>query len=345
MNKKSKNRIAYKYRSGDDETISRDIKFLIESKFFAAEVNKLNDPFEGVFKRDQIDLYQNEVKSFFAKFKNNSIENYKEINLATEKILNFNKDSGVFSMSNSPLIELIWAHYGGSHKGFCVGYETEKLISFDSSHMLLDVRYSDTTPDIKLSHLLCCNSPELIVQEMLGVKSKSWSYEKEVRVITNLAGAYEYDYRAVREIYFGFRCHESTKIAIMKALAGRNVIYRQITSPKSSYILNSEFVKDSYIDSTPYMENYAPILDGAIPNIIDSKYEKYAEYLYKAAEIIRREPYCPAVECVEFSTSKISSGKPVIYVRYQRAPNKWLKHYMTIKEIDENYDNLKKSKA
>ena len=47
--------IAYKYRSGDSETLERDLQALRDATFYAAKRDKLNDPFEGRFNRTELD--------------------------------------------------------------------------------------------------------------------------------------------------------------------------------------------------------------------------------------------------------------------------------------------------
>ena len=47
------------------------------------------------------------------------------------------------------------------------------------------------------------------------------------------------------------------------------------------------------------------------PEHVNKKYLDYIEYLKKAAEIIRRDHYCHAVEFVEFSPEKSTAENPV----------------------------------
>lgn len=134
-----------------------------------------------------------------------------------------------------------------------------------------------------------------------------------MRVITQPPGLHEHDYRAVKTIYFGLRCPESTMAAVMETLAGREVSYLQVISPQYGAILT---------------------------NHLKPEHKQYAAYLSKAAEIVRREPYRQEVQSVDFSSSKSTPQRPVIYVQYLRAPNKWVNHYLTLPEIDEQYTAL-----
>jgi hypothetical protein len=65
--------------------------------------------------------------------------------------------------------------------------------------------------------------------------------------------------------------------------------------------------------------------------------QKYGDYLYKAAEIVRREPYCNQINYVDFSSTKSSKKSPVIFVQYQKADNQHSIHYLSISEIEAQY--------
>jgi Protein of unknown function (DUF2971) len=213
-------RLAYKYRSGDPSTLPRDLESLRNATFYAAARHALNDPFEGRFDRASLDAQFSLLKtvlSFAAPSASTSLDN---VSNAADKVLEFVDKSGVFSLSYNPLQELIWAHYGGSHRGFCIGYDTQKLVEFEPNvHHSLDVQYSNAAPTLQPNDLLGAESPVGIFRKMLGVKSKPWTYEEEVRVITVPPGLHEHDFRAVKVVYFGLRCPESTKVAIMACRA------------------------------------------------------------------------------------------------------------------------------
>ncbi|RGE45591.1 DUF2971 domain-containing protein [Comamonas testosteroni] len=267
-----------------------------------------------------------------------------DLSRAMEELLGFVDKSGVFSLSGNPLQELIWAHYGGSHCGFCIGYQTKRLVAFEpNTHIVLKVQYSNEAPSIALTDLLRADSNSVagLVQKILGVKSKPWAYEEEIRVITQPPGLHAHDYRAVKEVYFGLNCPESTKQAVMEALAGRNVTYHQVISPQSSYALKSTTIPDRYASAPRYMTNCAPIEDGAILlACLKPEQKQYTEYLNRAAEIVRRDPYCKAVQSVAFSSSNVSAAEPIIIVQCQTALGKFVNLFMTIQEIDEKYSVL-----
>jgi hypothetical protein len=302
----------------------------------------LNDPFEGRFDRSFLDAQFSVLKALLSGPAAKAADSLEQVSQAADQLLEFVDKSGIFSLSYNPLQELIWAHYGGSHRGFCIGYDLQRLIDFEPNlHSVLDVQYRNAAPSVNSADLLATDKPVAVLQKMLGVKSKPWAYEEEVRVITQPPGLHEHDYRAVKVIYFGLRCPEPTISAAMEALAGRGVNYQQVISPRSSYALQSMAIPDQYASAAKYKANCAPIIEGAIsPDYLKPEQKQYAAYLYKAAKIVQREPYCREIQLVNFSGSKSTPAKPTILVQYLRAPNKWVNHYLTLPEIDKQHAAL-----
>ncbi|SSW66664.1 hypothetical protein AVE30378_02203 [Achromobacter veterisilvae] len=336
----SDTRIGFKYRSGSANTLDRDLESLQNSTFFAAVRSTLNDPFEGRFDRRAYDIQFSALKSLISGAAPAASAKLDAVSQAAEKVLEFVDKSGVFSLSFNPLQELMWAHYGGSHQGFCIGYEIETLVAFEpSAHQILDVQYSDEIPALCTTDLTS-NSSSGLLRKMLGMKSKPWGYEEEVRIVTH-PSLHEYDYRAVQVVYFGLRCAEDVTDSVMKALAGRGVRYFQVVSPPASYALKSKVIPDRYADAPKYLDNLAPIGEGAIyPDYLKPDQKQYTDYLYKAAEIVRREPYCQEVVNVDISQHKSAPGNPVIFVQYLRGPAKFVSLYLTLPEIERGYAAL-----
>jgi len=335
-------RLAFKYRSADSSTLARDLDSLQNATFYAAARHTLNDPFEGRFDRSSLDAQFFLLRSLISKTVPAASTSLDDVSQAADQVLQFVDKSGVFSLSYNPLQELIWAHYGGSHRGFCVGYDIQKLVAFEpNTYHFLDVQYSDAAPSLQSTDLLGTDSSARVLRKMLGVKSKPWAYEEEVRVITTPPGLHEHDYRALKVVYFGLQSSEDTRMAVMETLSGRGVRYEQVVSPHSSYALQSISIPDRYASAPKYKVNLAPISEGAIsPDYLKPEQKQYSEYLYKAAEIVRREPYCREVQLVDFSAARSTPRRPIIFVQYLRAPNRWVNSYLSLPEIDTGYAGL-----
>lgn len=335
-------RHAFKYRSGDSATLERDLESLRDDYFYAAPRSTLNDPFEGRFDRSNLDQQFRVISKLVSAVKPAISASFENVAAAADEVLAFVDKCGVFSLSKTPLDELIWAHYGGSHHGFCIEYDIAKLVEFEAKqYHCIDVQYSNSAPAFAATDLVNNDSVLPVLQKLLGTKSFPWQYESEIRVVTSAAGRHQYDYRAVKSIYFGLRCPDSTRDRLMKDLAGRGILYRQVVSSTPSYLLRAVDVVDPFQNAARYKDKIAPIAAGAIyPDYLKPELKQYSHYLSKAAEIVRREPYCEEIELVDFSGSHSKPGRLVIFVQYRRAENKWVNHYLTLPEIDERYAQL-----
>jgi Protein of unknown function (DUF2971) len=83
-------------------------------------------------------------------------------------------DTGVFSMSADPTSNLMWSHYGDSHRGICVRFDFSGLLQICP----LPVVYSQERPSYNMFR-------EVNALESLAFlrKSSEWSYEQEWRAV------------------------------------------------------------------------------------------------------------------------------------------------------------------
>lgn len=332
----------FKYRGG---SFDRDLKALKEDYFYAPTREKLNDPFEGMFEKDF--LYQ-QVEGVFKIFGKHmkSQESKNSLKESIENMLSFVDKCGIYSLSKTPLEELLWAHYADSHRGFCIEYDLEKLVKFEKEDFhKIPVSYEKKPQKLTIDDMLSKQGATPFLSKILGNKSKPWAYEKELRIVPSTSGMHEYDFRAVKAIYFGLRMLDQEKKKLMEALQGRGIKYFNVEQEGNSYKFVHVEVDDLYQSSEKYKSELAELPDYAItPDLVHDNYKHLVDYLYKAAEIIRREPYCNKLEMVEFSSSKGSPEKPVVFGQYERKKNRFVKHYLTLKEIDEQYENISRDK-
>lgn len=331
--------LVYKYRGG---SFSRDLEALKEDFFWAPTREHLNDPCEGLCSKTLLDQQLDLIHSLFKpKQRTNNDRVFQNVKSALQEFLGFTDKAGIYSLSKSPYEELLWAHYACSHTGFCIEYDLEKLLEFEAqNYNKIDVLYKKAPPKLSLADLNASEGPSAI-QKLLGTKPESWSYEQEIRVITPAIGRHNYDFRAVKTIFFGLRMPEEEKNEVMHQLRGRNICYKQISLIDGTYKLGASSIKDPYQDSEKYKYAIAPIQAHAIyEEDTNDHFKKYMEYLYKAAEVVRREPYCNIVELVNFSAEKGSPAKPVVFVQYKRKEHRWVNRYLTLPEIDKLYSQI-----
>jgi hypothetical protein len=332
----------FKYRGGPLEIFQRDLESLKSDYFWAPSREFLNDPCEGLYNRSPLDHQLGLIGSISTPGNKSVEKSFLDVKSAVESIFSFVDKVGIYSLAKSENEELLWAHYAYGHKGFCVEYDLEKLISFENQdYKVIDVVYSDRPLKLGSSEILINPDQTVFLKKLIGAKPDSWKYEKEIRIITPSHGRHDYDFRAVKSIYFGLHMPNDQKLTIMESMVGRGILYKQMALIDGTYKMTMSDIDDPFVSSPKYKYEISPISEHAIaPELVREEMKKYVEYLYKAAEIVRREPYCSLVEMVEFSTSKGDNEDPVVFVQYNRNEKRFINHYLTLREIDEAYSSI-----
>lgn len=161
----------------------------------------------------------------------------------------FLKNRGVtcFSESNDDL--LMWSHYGGKYKGFC--------LEFSTSHSLFEkiwqVRYEKVLPTIELEPLLTGRNLDFILT-LFCTKSEAWRYEREWRAIHNEVGKqFGYPAECLTGIYFGPDIDQQSLEIVCLILGGQNefVKFWRGTRSASEFKVNFEpFTYTSFLEAT-----------------------------------------------------------------------------------------------
>lgn len=138
---------------------------------------------------------------------------------------------------------LMWSHYGGKHKGFC--------LEFDTSHQpfekIRQVRYSTAMPEIQIGTLLLNESYDTVI-DLFSTKSASWSYEKEWRVLhANAETRFHYSAECLTGIYFGPEISSEALEIICLVLQGQNPNVKFWKGRRSKSEFKVEFDPFSYI--------------------------------------------------------------------------------------------------
>lgn len=121
-----------------------------------------------------------------------------------------------FSERNDDL--LMWSHYGGKYKGFC--------LEFDTTHTpfekIMKVTYSRDVPTIDLEPLLRSDSYDQVLA-LFSTKAEAWSYECEWRAVHAEAGTlYSYPAESLTGVYFGPDISDHALEIICLILQGQN---------------------------------------------------------------------------------------------------------------------------
>lgn len=151
-----------------------------------------------------------------------------------------------FSEKNDDL--LLWSHYGGKYKGFCLEFDT----SSEALRKINQVRYTPSFPALSLSTILLDRDfhPAL---ELFYTKSDAWAYEREWRAIHNVVGTeFGYPATALTGIYFGPDIDAQSLEVVCLILAGQNntvKLWKGRRSESEFRVLFEPFTYTSHLDA------------------------------------------------------------------------------------------------
>ena len=151
-------------------------------------------------------------------------------------------DRGVCCFSRKFDDILMWSHYGGQHKGFCVGYSTNR----NPIPKLQKVEYiNDRTISTKLlARAMVQNDGDAktkLENDILLRKAKAWEYEDEWRLIDSV-GLNDSQMK-MEEIIFGVKCPDEIVHSVISALEGRtDVDFYNITIDVGSFVLEKKAI-------------------------------------------------------------------------------------------------------
>jgi hypothetical protein len=134
-------------------------------------------------------------------------------------------DTGIFSLSEVPDHPLMWAHYGASHSGYCIGYACPTGI--DSPRNIHKVTYAKHVPHISARKIV--HGPQNIMLDLILTKPAVWRYEREWRVtLGTIAGLVE-NWLAPRMVIFGARIHPKAETTIRRNLEGQPIDFLRVS--------------------------------------------------------------------------------------------------------------------
>lgn len=139
---------------------------------------------------------------------------------------NMNKTVGILSLSSVNDNPLMWSHYSDGQSGFCVGFDTQKLLQFidkvalQGIRVLLDnVVYCSRLPQINPYKM----SDEEIFRAMVFSKSSHWTYEVEYRLMCadRPDFALVLDSDIIFHVLLGPNCSRDNKQKVIEILRSR----------------------------------------------------------------------------------------------------------------------------
>lgn len=261
--------ILYKYRDWNNKLHQR---IITENEIFLAKPSSLNDPFDSKIpirfdkgsKEKAFEMALEIVKLEYPRYNDEAQQKIaKEIvdkglwkdprNIEAQTAFQrqkIDKDFGICSFSDDKNLNLVWTHYGASHYGFCVGFNTQNLIHelknriLSSTGLIIDllnIDYVDEFPYI--DGFDESNDKNLI--RVLKTKARPWDYEQEHRLIllNGTNKAVKLSDSVIQDVVFGIRMDEKFKkeiIATLKDKQNNSRLYQAKLSENSFEILFDE---------------------------------------------------------------------------------------------------------
>jgi len=234
--------VFYKYRSGIDES-GHNLSLITEQKAYFGGPESFNDPFDCAPVPSQCTAHQ--VAEVWKRIENNNdiperekalarhaletnskeiFEYIREKSGTPEYVAEFVRGYSVYCVSKSPVNRLLWAHYGGDHKGFAIELDVRCYLehppweggpSTVNSFIPLPVTYSDERPILEMSGASRAR--------ILTTKDSCWSYEDEHRVVRNGSpGLVDVDPRCIASVILGARASQETALSVEQAVTTFN---------------------------------------------------------------------------------------------------------------------------
>lgn len=129
-------------------------------------------------------------------------------------------DRGILSFAERNSCPLMWSHYGDQHNGLCIGYRVPMPPPDD----LHKVKYGGSRL-VEASRVAGMLNDDVHARAEVDAavflrKAGDWRYEKEWRLIGE-RGLVDSPLE-LADVTFGFRCLDSVKATVIKALEGRS---------------------------------------------------------------------------------------------------------------------------
>lgn len=176
----------FKFRSNSQLHIDS----LINNQIYAARYSDLNDPCEAML---EVDGEYYKVGRLISghlpiSYGDTTKAREEELGKAIDQLLEKAQNGGVYSLSAVNNSRLLWSHYAEGNSGFCIEFDLDTLLGYELEQCKwIRVDYQPVAPTLTAQDLLDAEStPEFLIGKMIGTKYSEWSYEREVRIITDI---------------------------------------------------------------------------------------------------------------------------------------------------------------
>lgn len=245
---KSFPKVLYKYRYFDKKNYHLSI--LTHNEIIFASPGSFNDPFDchipprydlgtkvqiiKIIKQYLIRKNPNinskkvncEAKRLYKTNRTSLIRNRDFVKNYTDDVANISL--GIFCLSANNSSILSWSHYSDSHKGFCIGFDSNILIQFcvDKIQELKNILYFKEViylQELPIINRYANDYNKQIINGFLA-KSKEWEYENEYRMILQDGQGEKLHLpdNAIRRVIIGCQMNEDNQKELIDIVKARN---------------------------------------------------------------------------------------------------------------------------
>lgn len=204
----------FKFRSLSNIEFVLDI--IYNQRLYCSSYEKLNDPFEGLFLSNVLDLSKRPLGS---RLLGGTHGGYKVVASAKHLDNRLLDSCRICSLSQSISDVRLWSYYGDGHTGIAIEIEVD-----ENDPVIHPVEYSENLPSYNLD-----NSSPSDIYTLLKKKTLHWQHEKEYRVIS--AEKYYCIKEKIRTIYLGSRVSDFHADILKKAVDKSISIYHTKINP------------------------------------------------------------------------------------------------------------------
>lgn len=182
---------------------------------------QFNDPFDCQMEYERV---VNELSS------KNGLTNKASIALLSEQLKQKLTNLGICCFCRAKKNQIMWSHYANSHKGICIGFNKNFLLSDIPNVNVEDVIYQSEHPLHSITEHVEHGTGDLldtVITPLLKTKYSYWKYERETRFILQHTGLKDISNKSIQSVTFGLRTSNEDK----------ERVYQELRKPQWKHVL------------------------------------------------------------------------------------------------------------
>ncbi|SDS11631.1 Protein of unknown function [Polaribacter sp. KT25b] len=222
-------------------------KIILNNNLKFSSPNEFNDPFDcnedllklRITKESAIKQIKDSKQKLTRNERTRLIKKITNPNTISSQMKETKKDYKLACFSEKSDETLMWSHYSDKHRGICIGFSFPH--QYPGKFILCPIKYLE-----KIEKLDGESEATKVILYWLTTKSERWSYEKEIRAITqskntNSYGLIEFERKYVSEIIFGCMVPENDINQTMKKInlnyGENNIIFNKMRINSDTFLL------------------------------------------------------------------------------------------------------------